>query len=175
MITMGIDASSTCTGIAVFDGINLIHHQAIKPNRDLQWRERIMQEGREIEAIIKKYRPSCIYQEDVPLYGAQMQTLVLLGAVQGYILSIATHYHVPIHFLLPSQWRSSMGLFDGSKAGTKKDAMKEKAVLTANQIFGLDLKWVKPKSKLNDDDVAESILIAWSQIRPTANNHTEGA
>lgn len=175
MVTMGIDASSTCTGIAVFDGINLIHHQAIKPNRDLQWRERIMQEGREIEAIIKKYRPSCIYLEDVPLMGKQMQTLVLLGAVQGYILSIATHYHVPIHFLLPSQWRSSMGLFDGSKAGTKKDAMKEKAVLTANQIFGLDLRWVKPKSKLNDDDVAESILIAWSQIRPTANNHTEGA
>lgn len=159
----------------MFDGINLIHHQAIKPNRDLQWRERIMQEGREIEAIIKKYRPSCIYLEDVPLMGSQMQTLVLLGAVQGYILSIATHYHVPIHFLLPSQWRSSMGLFDGSKAGTKKDAMKEKAVLTANQIFGLDLRWVKPKSKLNDDDVAESILIAWSQIRPTANNHTEGA
>ena len=73
---------------------------------------------------------------------------------------------MPIHFLLPSQWRSDMGLFDGSKAGTKRDAMKEKAVLTANEIFGLNLKWVKPKSKLNDDDVAESILIAWSQIRP---------
>ena len=166
MTTCGIDASSTCTGISVFDGIKLVHYQAIEPSRDLTWRERLMQEGREIENIIKKYRPSCIYLEEVPLMGKQMQTLVLLGAVQGYILSIATHYHVPIHFLLPSQWRSDMGLFDGSKAGTKRDAMKEKAVLTANEIFGLNLKWVKPKSKLNDDDVAESILIAWSQIRP---------
>ena len=68
---------------------------------------------------------------------------------------------MPIHFLLPSQWRSDMGLFDGSKAGTKRDAMKEKAVLTANEIFGLKLKWVKPKYKLNDDDVAEIILISW--------------
>lgn len=103
--------------------------------------------------------------EDVPLMGKQMQTLVLLGAVQGYILSIATHHNIPVHFLLPSQWRSDMGLFDGSKNGTKKDAMKEKAVLTANSIFGLNLKWVKPKSMLNDDDIAESILIAYSQIK----------
>lgn len=103
--------------------------------------------------------------EDVPLMGKQMSTLVLLGAVQGYILSIAHHYNVPIHFLLPSQWRSDMGLFDGTKMGTKKDAMKEKAVLTANEKFGLNLRWVKPKSKLNEDDIAESILIAYSQIK----------
>lgn len=143
----------------------MIHYQAVQPRRDLTWRERLIQEGMEIENIIKKYCPSCIYMEDVPLMGKQMQTLVLLGAVQGYILSIATHYNVPVHFLLPSQWRSDMGLFDGTKMGTKKDAMKEKAVLTANEKFGLNLRWVKPKSKLNEDDIAESILIAYSQIK----------
>ena len=162
---MGIDASSTCTGVAIFEDDKLIYHVAIKPPKDLNWRDRITIEGKGIENIIKQYRPSCIYMEDVPLMGKQMSTLVLLGAVQGYILSIAHHYNVPIHFLLPSQWRSDMGLFDGSKNGTKKDAMKEKAVLTANSIFGLNLKWVKPKSRLNEDDVAESILIAYSQIK----------
>lgn len=143
----------------------MIHYQAIKPSRDLTWRERLIQEGLEIESVIKEYCPSSIYMEDVPLMGKQMQTLVLLGAVQGYILSIATHYNVPVYFLLPSQWRSDMGLFDGTKMGTKKDAMKEKAVLTANEKFGLNLRWVKPKSKLNEDDIAESILIAYSQIK----------
>lgn len=161
---MGIDASSTCTGMAIFEDSNLIYYGASKPPKDLNWRERIAVEGKEIEAIMKKYRPDRIYMEDVPLFGKQMQTLVLLGAVQGYILSIATHYRIPIHFLLPSQWRSDMGLFDGTKMGTKKDAMKEKAVVTANEKFGLNLKWIKPKSKLNDDDIAESILIAYSQI-----------
>lgn len=161
---MGIDASSTCTGMAIFEDDNLIYYGASKPPKDLNWRERIAVEGKEIEAIMKKYRPDRIYMEDVPLFGKQMQTLVLLGAVQGYILSIATHYRIPIHFLLPSQWRSDMGLFDGTKMGTKKDAMKEKAVATANEKFGLNLKWIKPKSKLNDDDIAESILIAYSQI-----------
>lgn len=162
---MGIDASSTCTGIAVFEDDKLIYHGAVKPSKGLHWRERLEEEGKEIEAIIKQYKPSCIYIEDVPLMGKQMQTLVLLGAVQGYILSIATHYNVPVHFLLPSQWRSDIGLFDGSKMGTKRDAMKEKAVLTANEKFGLNLRWVKPKSRLNDDDIAESILIAYSQIK----------
>ena len=162
---MGIDASSTCTGMAIFEDSNLIYYGASKPPKDLNWRERIAVEGKEIEAIMKKYRPDRIYMEDVPLFGKQMQTLVLLGAVQGYILSIATHYRIPIHFLLPSQWRSDMGLFDGTKMGTKKDAMKEKAVATANEKFGLNLKWIKPKSKLNDDDIAESILIAYSQIK----------
>jgi len=162
---MGIDASSTCTGIAVFEDDKLIYHGAVKPSKGLHWRERLEEEGEEIEAIIKQYKPSCIYIEDVPLMGKQMQTLVLLGAVQGYILSIATHYNVPVHFLLPSQWRSDIGLFDGSKMGTKRDAMKEKAVLTANEKFGLNLRWVKPKSRLNDDDIAESILIAYSQIK----------
>lgn len=165
MRCMGIDASSTCTGIAIFDDDKLIYYGAIKPPKDLHWRERIAAEGKEIEAIMREYRPSCIYMEDVPLMGKQMQTLVLLGAVQGYILSIATHHSIPVHFLLPSQWRSDMGLFDGTKMGTKKDAMKEKAVLTANEKFGLNLRWVKPKSKLNEDDIAESILIAYSQIK----------
>ena len=162
---MGIDASSTCTGVAIFEDDKLIYHGAIKPPKDLNWRDRITVEGKGIENIIKQYRPSCIYMEDVPLMGKQMSTLVLLGAVQGYILSIAHHYNVPIHFLLPSQWRSDMGLFDGTKMGTKKDAMKEKAVLTANEKFGLNLRWVKPKSKLNEDHIAESILIAYSQIK----------
>ena len=162
---MGIDASSTCTGVAIFEDDKLIYHGAIKPPKDLNWRDRITVEGKGIENIIKQYHPSCIYMEDVPLMGKQMSTLVLLGAVQGYILSIAHHYNVPIHFLLPSQWRSDMGLFDGTKMGTKKDAMKEKAVLTANEKFGLNLRWVKPKSKLNEDDIAESILIAYSQIK----------
>lgn len=162
---MGIDASSTCTGIAIFEDDELIYHGASKPPKDLSWRERIMIEGKELEAIMREYKPSCIYMEDVPLMGKQMQTLVLLGAVQGYILSIATHHNIPVHFLLPSQWRSDMGLFDGTKMGTKKDAMKEKAVMTANEKFGLNLRWVKPKSKLNEDDIAESILIAYSQIK----------
>ena len=34
-----------------------------------------------------------------------------------------------------------------------------------NKKFGLNLLWVAPKSKRNEDDVAEAILIAYSQVK----------
>ena len=49
---MGIDASSTCTGMAIFEDSNLIYYGASKPPKDLNWRERIAVEGKEIEAIM---------------------------------------------------------------------------------------------------------------------------
>ena len=89
---MGIDASSTCTGVAIFEDDNLIYHGAIKPPKGLNWRDRITVEGKEIENIIKQYRPSCIYMEDVPLMGKQMSTLVLLGGSQRINISKSQHY-----------------------------------------------------------------------------------
>ena len=35
----------------------------------------------------------------------------------------------------------------------------------ANKLFGLDLLWVSPKSTRNQDDVADAILVAYSQIK----------
>ena len=49
---MGIDASSTCTGVAIFEDDNLIYNVAIKPPKVLNWRDRITVEGKEIENII---------------------------------------------------------------------------------------------------------------------------
>ena len=38
--------------------------------------------------------------------------------------------------------------------------------LNRNKLFNIDLMWVKPKSKLNQDDIAEAILICYSQVKP---------
>lgn len=164
MIVIGIDASTTCTGYSVFENNQLIDYGCIRPE-GANWRERLVNEGPALKALFEKYSPSQIYMENVPLMGRQMETLVILGAVQGFILGLATSLHIPIDFILPSSWRSKMGLYDGTKSGMKKDAMKEAAVKRTNQMFGLSLNWVKPKSKKNEDDVAEAILIAYSQIK----------
>ena len=58
MKSMGIDASRTCTVVAVFEDGKLIYHGAIKPPKGIKWRDRITVEGKEIENIIKQYRPS---------------------------------------------------------------------------------------------------------------------
>ena len=164
MKIMGIDASTTCTGYSIFEDGKLIDYGYIRP-KGQHWRERLIQIGEQLKEILKQSMPDKIYMEDVPLMGTQKQTFVILGAVQGFILGIATSMNIEISFLLPSQWRSLMGLYDGSRQGTKKEMMKEKAVKMANKIFQLDLVWAGGKSVKNQDDIAESILIAYSQIK----------
>lgn len=74
-------------------------------------------------------------------------------------------YGAEIKFLLPSEWRSGLNLYDGTREGTHRDVLKRKAVETANKLFNLNLKWIKEKSKKNEDDEAEALLIAYSQIK----------
>ena len=102
--------------------------------------------------------------EDVPLKSKFPKVLVQLGAVQGFIYGVTASVHVPVVFLGPSEWRSPMGLFDGTREGTKRDELKKKSIEKANKLFGLDLLWVSPKSTKNEDDIADSILVAYSQI-----------
>ena len=45
--------------------------------------------------------------------------------------------------------------------------MKKKSVEFVNQEFGLKLKWISKSSKFNEDDISDSILIAYSQILNT--------
>lgn len=165
---MALDASTSCTGYAVFDGDKLVAHGKIKPHGD-DWRDRIMDETMALAALIREHRPQVIIAEDVPKKpGAN--TLQKLGAVHGMILSLCAGFKIKPMFLLPSNWRHGLGLFDGTRAGMKRDVMKEKAVHMANELFGLDLQWISPISSKNDDDEAEAVLIGWSQI-VKAKNH----
>lgn len=161
---MGIDASTTCTGVSVFSDGKLVYHGAIKPQGD-NWRERLTNEGPELKAIMKKYRPEKIYMEDVPkeTHGGT-NTLLILGAVQGYILGIASSLSIPIEFIAPTSWRSKAGMFDGTKEGKKREVLKQKAIAMANEKFGLELIWNGPNSKKTQDDVAEAIIICATML-----------
>lgn len=166
MIVMGIDGSITSSGWAIFDSENCkrITSGRVKP-KGVDWRDKIAYEWNFFSEIIKKYRPEKIYMEDVPMKDGK-STILKLGSVQGMAICLAAQYNVNIKFLLPSEWRSELGLFDGTRQGTHRDVLKRKAVETANQLFNLELLWVKENSKLNEDDEAEALLIVYSQIKP---------
>lgn len=163
MIIMGIDASTTATGYSIFKENRLIAYGCIKP-KGTDWRDRVMSESDALRQVIDKFHPDKIYMEDVPMKkGAS--TLMKLGAVQGCILAIASLYQIEIEFLLPANWRSPLNLFDGTREGTHREVLKEKAIQMANDEFGLKLVWAGAKSKKTEDDTAEAILIAYSQIK----------
>lgn len=163
MKVIGIDASTTCTGYSVFEGKRLVHYSCIKPTGKT-WQQRLIDEGPKLSMLIEQWKPDFIVMENVPLVNRQMETLVILGAVQGYILAIASHYNIEVKFVMPSEWRSEIGLYDGTRAGMRREVLKRKAIEKANELFNLDLKWVAPKSKKNQDDIAEAVLIGYSQV-----------
>lgn len=162
MIIVGLDLSTSLSGYSVFEDSTLIAYGDIKPKGD-DWRDRIMDETMQLAELFRKYKPDKIYIEDVPLKPGQ-NTLLKLGAVHGMILSLCAGFKLNPTFLLPNEWRRKIGLYDGTRNGLKREVLKEKAVRMANDIFNLELKWHGVNSKKSQDDVAEAILIAYSQI-----------
>lgn len=166
-VILGLDASSASTGFSIFDNKGLAAYGIIKPEGN-DWRERLVHQAPQLKEIIEKYHPTQIIMEDVPLNGkGGLKILVVLGAVQGMILGLASSYRIPIKFVTPNEWRSKVGLFTGNRDDTKRDEMKKKSVEFVNQEFGLKLKWISKSSKFNEDDISDSILIAYSQILNT--------
>ena len=164
MILLGLDASSSSTGWAVFDNKGLSAYGIIKPSGE-DWRERLVHQGSKLKEIMEKYHPDKIVMEDVPLKNGNSKVLVILGAVQGFIYGIAASYNIPVQFVLPSEWRSPLGLYDGTREETKRKELKRKSIEKANELFGLNLVWVSPSSNKNMDDISDAILLCYSQIR----------
>ena len=162
-ISLGLDLSTTSSGYSVFEDDKLIAYGVIKPNGK-DWRDRIADEMPKIDNLIEHYKPNVIYVEDVPLKAGNSKILVILGAVQGALISTASCHNVPIHYIQPSRWRSPLGLYDGTRDGTKRAELKRKSVEMANKLFGLSLRWVSPSSKKNDDDISDSVLLCYSQV-----------
>lgn len=165
MVILGLDASSSSTGWSIFDKRGLAAYGIIKPEGE-DWRERLVNQGGKLKEIIERYCPDEIVMEDVPLKNGNSKVLVILGAVQGFIYGIAASYKIPVRFVLPSEWRSPLGLYDGTREGTKRKELKRKSIEKANELFGLNLVWVSPSSTKNMDDISDAILLCYSQIKP---------
>ena len=85
---LSLDMSTTCIGWAVFDEDNLIDYGKLKTTiEDLDWRERIQNFVPQLHNLMKKYMPTKVYAENVPLvHNKAVLTLVQLGAIQGMLI-----------------------------------------------------------------------------------------
>ena len=165
MKIMGLDCSTKSSGWSVFEDGELIDFGLITSVHS-DWRERLFHQGMELGKILDAYHPEKIYMEDVPLYHAGgSKTLMMLGAVQGLIYGVAASKNIQIKFIQPSEWRSPLGLFDGTRKGTLRAEMKRKSIEKANELFDLNLVYKSPSSKFNEDDIADAILVCYSQIK----------
>lgn len=170
---VGIDASSSCTGIALFNNEELMDSTKVKSDKGMGFRESSCQMIERVIPIISEYKPDIIYMEDVPTFTKQgskggniLQPLVALGAVQGiFYLELQYKLGYNIEFLDLTAWRQGLGFLNGSATERNRDHQKDKAVKFVNETFGLDLYYqLGKKSVKDDDDQAEAIALCWSKI-----------
>lgn len=162
--TLGLDMSSNKSGYALFDDKKLITYGLWEPKDKMEWRDRVIYMGEQLDDFLKHNEVNQVYCEDVPLMMKNPQTLKMLSALQGVLMGICVANNVKVTFISVSTWRSALGLFDKTQKGKERDEMKQKSIEMANKTFGLNLVYKSPSSKFNCDDISDSILIAYSQI-----------
>jgi Holliday junction resolvasome RuvABC endonuclease subunit len=162
--TLGLDMSSNKSGYALFDDKKLITYGLWEPKDKMEWRDRVIYMGEQLDDFLKANKIDQAYCEDVPLMMKNPQTLKILCALQGVLMGVCVANNVKVTFISVSTWRSALGLFDKTQKGKERDEMKQKSIEMANKIFGLNLVYKSPSSKFNQEDEADAILVAYSQI-----------
>ena len=165
MITLGLDMSSKKSGYSLFYDKELKTYGLWEIPKDIkEWRDRIIWMSQQLDNFIKEHEVDQVIVEDVPLSMANPQTLKILSALQGMIISVCTINNLKVSFIGVSQWRSALGLFTGNRKDMTRETMKQSSVEYANKTFGLNLVWKSKSSKFNDDDISDAINVAYSQL-----------
>ena len=172
---LGLDMSTLSSGYSVFNcKKKLVDYGVWKQDKKVLWRDRCINMGNELSKLIDVCSPSLIYCEDTILngeLGGNVQAIKMLSVLQGIVLGVSNVHGVEIKFLMPSAWRRDLGVYDGTREGTKRPMMKYKTIQVVNQIYGLELFYNLniPKSVKNQDDIGDAIGIAHSQLFPVEN------
>lgn len=191
MKVLGLDMSSQKSGYALFVNGKLKDYGLWELNSSTEhdWRQRIAFMADCVNKYCRGRAIDIIYVEDVPPILENTQTIKVLSALQGMLISVATQYDIEIKFIPVKTWKQKIGINlvaskennackkrikeeFGKDAKKKLDKVKgwtkawEKklSVDYANNLFNLDLVYKSPTSKFNQDDISDAINIAWSQV-----------
>lgn len=160
---LGLDMATKKTGYCLLEeGSTLYKYGLIRTKSD-DVRERLREIYEAIDDILKNNNVSKVVLEDVPVTNHNnLRTGKELCILQGTILSLCFKYGLDYKFYAPSGWRSIVGLYDGTREGTKRDIQKQKAVDLVNSKYALGFVYNKSetKTRTTDDDMAEAICIA---------------
>lgn len=151
MRIIGIDASTTCSGIAVIDDGNLIYHTIINMKANKNTDQRVKNMMWELGKIIKEYNPNALYIED-SWNKQNIETTKMLSNILGAVMYICQELGCSFTKYIPSTWRSMVGikLDDGHGNKVKRDDLKKEAITRVKKIHKISC----------GDDEAEAICIA---------------
>ena len=146
----GIDASTTCSGISINEDGKLIFHDIIDMKKNKNTDQRIMNMMDAIGKFILNNSVDAVYIED-SWNKQNIETTKMLSNILGAVMYICKENNIPFTKLIPSTWRSAVGIplyKNGRKL--KREELKQEAINKVNKTYKIDC----------GDDEAESICIA---------------
>lgn len=161
MRIIGIDQSSSSTGISVFDDEELIYYELIEMKKttskkitDLILKEeehlyqvtipeilykdilgRICIISDRIEFLIDKYKPDAIYMEDI-FSSQNVKSEFNLARLQGFVLHICHKKAIPIKIVAENTWINHWGKYDKT---IKRPERKNDIMQKVNGWYNLSL------------------------------------
>lgn len=185
MKVLSLDMASQKTGYALYNDSHLIDYGLwdLSQTKEKDWRKRIATMAQHISDFCDEQHIDMIVVEDVPPITQNSQTVKVLSALQGMLISLGIAHKIEVKFVSVTTWKSKLNLqLDKSSEGramTKRVKVnhpkqydkfhswvkgwgKKISVDYANHTFGLDLIYKSPSSKSNQDDIADAINIGWS-------------
>lgn len=185
MKVLSLDMASQKTGYALYNDSHLINYGLwdLSQTKEKDWRKRIATMAQHISDFCDGQDIDMILAEDVVPSLNNSQTVKVLSALQGMLISLGIAHKIEVKFVSVTTWKSKLNLqLDKSSEGratTKRVKVnhpkqydrfhswvkgwgKKISVDYANYTFGLDLIYKSPSSKSNQDDIADAINIGWS-------------
>ncbi len=148
MTILGIDPGTAAVGYGIVvgdrDNLKMIDYGCIKTESKTEMPKRLKSIYREINQIIKKFKPDCLAVEDI-FFAKNSKTAITVGQARGVILLAGAENNLPVFDYTPLQVKQSTTAY-----GRADKAQVQKMV----QII-LKLKEI-PKP----DDAADGLAIA---------------
>lgn len=191
MNILGLDMSSQKSGYSLFKNKELVDYGVweLDSTQEHDWRSRIAFMANCVHKYCRANLIDIIYVEDVPPILENTQTVKVLSALQGMLIAVASQHNIDIEFIPVKTWKQKIGINlvsskevndckkrikhhfgkDATKPlnkvkGWTKAYEKKLSVDYVNDLFDLELVYKSPTSKFNQDDIADAINIAWSEI-----------
>lgn len=150
MVYLGIDTSVNSMPFSVFEDKDLVDFGILKVDGKYL-EDKISSVYTNIQSLIDKYKVQVLVLEDVfysKNFTSTKNTLQVLGALRLG----AYQKNVPCFTVQATKWRK------GIVSGRERQSLKEQAVSYVNEMYDLDLKYDKSRTK-TQDDMAEAIIM----------------
>ena len=133
MITLSLDASSTCTGWCVLKNGQYVESGFIDLKKDKNTDHRIFEMAKQISELIEHYKPNKIILEDT-YSSPNVSTLKLLANLAGAIKFYCYLHEFELETVYPSEWRKFLHI---QEKGAKRNELKNKAFNVCIDQLGL--------------------------------------